>query len=64
MIELFREHKFNEDRLKELPDTPFQVVVGSVLGVISLGWLDLLINIASSQYRRRANGSESVSEVT
>lgn len=38
--ELFREHhKFNEDRLKELlGHTPFQVVVGSVLGV-TISWL-------------------------
>ena len=38
--ELFREHhKFNEDRLKELlGHTPFQVVVGSILGV-TISWL-------------------------
>lgn len=38
--ELFREHhEFNEDRLKELlGHTPFQVVVGSVLGV-TISWL-------------------------
>lgn len=38
--ELFQEHpKFNEDRLKELlGHTPFQVVVGSSLGV-AIAWL-------------------------
>lgn len=38
--ELFREdHQFNEDRLKELlGHTPFQVIVGSVLGV-TISWL-------------------------
>ncbi|MBE9226472.1 divergent PAP2 family protein [Phormidium sp. LEGE 05292] len=38
--ELFREHPtFNEDRLKELlGHTPFQVIVGSALGV-TIGWL-------------------------
>ena len=38
--ELFSEHhKFNEDRLKELlGHTPFQVIVGSVLGV-TISWL-------------------------
>lgn len=38
--ELFREdHKFNEDRLKELlGHTPFQVIVGSALG-ITISWL-------------------------
>lgn len=38
--ELFHEHKeFNEDRLKELlGHTPFQVIVGSVLGV-TISWL-------------------------
>lgn len=38
--ELFREHPtFNEDRLKELlGHTPFQVIVGSVLGV-TVAWL-------------------------
>lgn len=34
--EMFQEHpKFNEDRLKELlGHTPFQVIVGSILGVV------------------------------
>jgi len=38
--ELFREHhEFNEDRLKELlGHTPFQVIVGSILGV-TISWL-------------------------
>ena len=38
--ELFREHKeFNQDRLKELlGHTPFQVIVGSALGV-TISWL-------------------------
>ena len=38
--ELFREHQeFNEDRLKELlGHTPFQVIVGSALG-ITISWL-------------------------
>lgn len=38
--ELFREnHEFNQDRLKELlGHTPFQVIVGSVLGV-TISWL-------------------------
>lgn len=38
--ELFSErHEFNEDRLKELlGHTPFQVIVGSVLGV-TISWL-------------------------
>ena len=38
--ELFREHPtFNEDRLKELlGHTPFQVIVGSALGII-ISWL-------------------------
>ncbi|MFB2933890.1 divergent PAP2 family protein [Aerosakkonemataceae cyanobacterium BLCC-F154] len=38
--ELFREHPtFNEDRLKELlGHTPFQVIVGSALG-ITIAWL-------------------------
>lgn len=38
--ELFSEnHEFNEDRLKELlGHTPFQVIVGSMLG-ISISWL-------------------------
>lgn len=38
--ELFREHQeFNEDRLKELlGHTPFQVIVGSALGV-TISWL-------------------------
>lgn len=38
--ELFQEHpKFNEDRLKELlGHTPFQVIVGSILGVV-VSWL-------------------------
>jgi len=38
--ELFREHPtFNEDRLKELlGHTPFQVIVGSALG-ITISWL-------------------------
>ncbi|MBE9128617.1 MULTISPECIES: divergent PAP2 family protein [unclassified Coleofasciculus] len=38
--ELFREDKeFNEDRLKELlGHTPFQVIVGSILGVV-ISWL-------------------------
>lgn len=38
--ELFREHhSFNEDRLKELlGHTPFQVIVGSALG-ITISWL-------------------------
>jgi len=38
MIDEFREHKFNEDRLKELLGHSFQVVVGSVLGV-TISWL-------------------------
>ncbi len=38
--ELFsKDHEFNEDRLKELlGHTPFQVIVGSVLG-ITISWL-------------------------
>ena len=35
IIELFEDHQITEDRLKEiLGHTPFQVLVGSILGVI------------------------------
>lgn len=39
IIELFEDHQFTEDRLKEiLGHTPFQVLVGSILGVI-VAWV-------------------------
>lgn len=39
IIELFEEHELTEERLKELlGHTPFQVLVGSILGVI-VAWI-------------------------
>jgi len=42
---------FNEDRLKVT--RTHSLSSSCWLGRLSLGWLDLLINIASSQYRRK-----------